>query len=92
MESESNQDLEKEIVKDELFIKFPFLKYIKGRLISHVDPETKKRRVGHVAMYYYNTQRLRIDWEDGLTTYHDFAKDTKWIFHPVLKKKSDNMD
>jgi hypothetical protein len=90
MESDLGQDQDqgqqnKKVVK--IFDRFPFLEYIKGRLVSYIEPETKKQYVGHVAMYYRDTGRIRIDWDNGATTYHDFTtQDSKWLFHPVVRK------
>lgn len=75
---ESNLDREQK--KKSLLDEFPFLKEIKGRLVSFIDPETKKRYVGHVAIYYKDTGRIRIDWDNGATTKHDFSVDSKWVF------------
>lgn len=72
-------------IKKSMYDSFPFLKYIKGKLIDYVDPETKTRWTGHVAMYYKDTNRIRIDWENGATTYHNFSDDSAWIFKPVHK-------
>lgn len=60
---------------------YPFIHYLKGRLVDYVDPITKKRWTGHVAMFYKDTKRIRIDWDNGATTYHDFSVDSKWIFN-----------
>lgn len=65
----------------------PFLHYLKGRLVDYVDPITKKRWTGHVAMFYKDTKRVRIDWDNGATTYHDFSVDSKWIFKTVKEKE-----
>lgn len=77
MESESNQNTGEE--KHRLYREFPFLHYLKGRLIDYVNPETKKRYTGHVAMFYKDTGKVRIDWDNGATTFHDFKEDSKWI-------------
>ena len=86
MESDLNQDKGKVRKEKILYKEFPFLYYIKGRLVSYIHPETKKVYVGHVAMYYCDTGKIRIDWDNGAITYHDFKKDSKWIFHKVNKK------
>lgn len=88
MESNTDQDQGKVQEKNRIYNQFPFLHYIKGRLVSYIDPETKKTYVGHVAMYYKDTGKLRIDWDNGATTYHDFEEDSKWIFH-VARRKED---
>lgn len=83
MESDTYQEEVEERLN--IYSEFPFLKYIKGRLVSYVNPETKKIYVGHVAMFYLDTGKLRVDWDNGATTYHDFKKGSKWIFHAVKK-------
>ena len=84
MESESSQG-KGEDERYRIYREFPFLKYIKGRLVSYINPETKKVYVGHVAMFYRDTKKLRIDWDNGATTYHDFGDDSKWVFHIAHK-------
>lgn len=86
MESNTDQKVEKKVVLP-LFERFPFLEYIKGRLVDYVDEETKRRYTGHVAMYYKDTGRVRIDWDNGATTFHDFTKDSKWLFQVVKRVK-----
>lgn len=66
-----------------------FIQYLKGRLVDYVDPVTKERWTGHVAMYYKDTGRIRIDWDNGATTYHDFTVDSRWIFKTVKKGDGD---
>jgi hypothetical protein len=73
--------------KNKIYKKFPFLHYVKGRLVDYVDPETKERYIGHVAMYYKDTGKIRIDWDNGAMTFHDFKKDSKWVFHQLSLKK-----
>jgi len=62
---------------------------LKERLVDYVDPITKERWTGHVAMYYKDTGRIRIDWDNGATTYHDFTSDSKWILKVAIKNKGD---
>ena len=88
MESDSNQDQGTVTKKknERIIDKYPFLGDIKKRLVSYVNPETKKVYVGHVAMFYKDTKRLRIDWDNGATTFHDFGtEDSKWLFHLVKR-------
>jgi len=80
---EQNSDQEQ---KKTLFEQFPFLLYLKGRLISYVDKETGRHYTGHVAMYYHDTQRIRIDWCNGLTDYYKMGKDAVWLFNNIKKK------
>lgn len=79
MESNTSQEQE----RPKIFDRFPFLKYIKGRLVDYVDVETGRRYTGHVEMYYRDTGKIRIGWDNGATTFHDFEKDSKWIFQVV---------
>ena len=85
MESESSQGNE----KDKIYKTFPFLHYVKGRLVDYVDTETKRRYTGHVAMYYKDSGKIRIDWDNGATTYHNFKRDSCWLFKTVNKKKEE---
>lgn len=81
---ESNSDQERK--NKTIYEVFPFLFYIKSRLVSYVNPKTKKRYRGHVAMFYNDTKKIRIDWENGARTSHNFTEDSKWIFHLVPEK------
>lgn len=75
------------IQQQKLFETFPFIHYLKGRLIDAIDEETGERWTGHVAMFYRDTGRIRIDWDNGATTYHQLGEDSMWLFK--LAKKGD---
>jgi len=84
---EQNSDQEQK--KATLFERFPFLLYLKGRLISYVDKETGRRYTGHVAMYYQDTKRIRIDWCNGCSTTLRMGQDAVWLFKVKHKEKEE---
>ena len=86
MEQNSNQERRKKT----LFEKFPFLLCLKSRLITYVDKETGKRYTGHVAMYYWDTGKIRIDWSTGWTDYYLIGDDAVWLFKTPHKKESED--
>lgn len=70
-----------------LYEEFPFLLHVKSRLVSWVCPDTGRKYTGHVAMYYKDSGRIRIDWDNGATTYNNFTTDSRWVFKLARRTK-----